>query len=124
MSARRLTSSRYLLTLNVALVALYGLNIPNFDQSYWIWAVPFIGAMASVLWFVVIRLHRQMNEVKFELIDELEKHLPASLFAREWELLLNDEKKKYQPVSKVEQFIPLGFIPFHIVLSVIISVTN
>ena len=123
-SARRLASSRYLLTLNVALVALYGFDVPHFDQSYWIWAVPIIGALASLLWFVIIRSHAEMNRVKFELINELEKHLPASLYAREWQLLVNGTERKYQPVSKIEQYIPFGFIAFHLILSVIISLIN
>ena len=123
-SARRLASNRYLLTLNVALVALYGFDVPHFDRNYWIWAVPSIGALASLLWFVIIRSHAEMNRVKFKLINEIEKHLPASLYAQEWHLLVNGSQKKYQPVSKIEQFIPFGFIAFHLILSLIISRTN
>ena len=42
-SARRVASSRYLLTLNVALVALYGLQSANFGQTYWTLLVPVLG---------------------------------------------------------------------------------
>ena len=123
-SARRLASSRYLLTLNVALVALYGFDVPHFDQNYWIWAVPSIGALASVLWFVILRSHAEMNRVKFELISEIERHLPASLYSHEWQLLVNGSQQKYQPVSTVEQYIPFGFTASHLILSVIIALTN
>ena len=34
-SSRRVTSNRYLLTINAALVALYGLQSANFGQGYW-----------------------------------------------------------------------------------------
>ena len=34
-SARRVASSRYLLTLNIALVTLYGIQSEGFVQSYW-----------------------------------------------------------------------------------------
>ena len=34
-STRRVQSSRYLLTLNAALVALYGLQSSGFSQGYW-----------------------------------------------------------------------------------------
>ena len=48
-SARRVASSRYLLTLNVALVALYGLQSANFGQTYWTLLVPVLGIPVSLL---------------------------------------------------------------------------
>ena len=46
-SARRVASNRYLLALNAALVALYGLQTANFGQGYWTLLVPAIGAQAD-----------------------------------------------------------------------------
>ena len=46
-SARRVASSRYLLALNTALVALYGIQAATFGQSYWTLLVPIIGVVVS-----------------------------------------------------------------------------
>ena len=46
-SARRVASNRYLLTINAALVALYGLQSANFGQGYWTLLIPVIGIPVS-----------------------------------------------------------------------------
>ena len=85
-SARRVASSRYLLTLNVALVALYGLQSASFGQTYWTLLMPVLGVPVSLLWHQIIKSHRDLNAVKFEIIHEMERHLPTALFHYEWQL--------------------------------------
>ena len=65
-SARRVASSRYLLTLNIALVTLYGIQSEGFGQSYWSTLVPILGILVSVLWYQIIQSHRDLNTVKFQ----------------------------------------------------------
>ena len=85
-SARRVASSRYLLTLNIALVTLYGIQSDGFGQSYWTTLVPILGILVSVLWYQIIQSHSDLNAVKFQIIHELEEHLPVALYAYEWQL--------------------------------------
>ena len=42
-SSRRIATSRYLLTLSAALLAVYGIQLPGLNQSYWTLTVPATG---------------------------------------------------------------------------------
>jgi hypothetical protein len=48
--------------------------------------------------------------VKFKVIHELEKHLPASVYAYDWQLLEQGKGNVYKPVTHIEQWIPVIFI--------------
>ena len=78
-SARRVASSNYLLTLNTALVALYGFQSAGFGENFWVLAVPLIGIAVFLLWRSIIRSHADLNRVKFKVIHEFEQHLPAAM---------------------------------------------
>ena len=122
-SARRVASSRYLLTLNVALVALYGLQSANFGQTYWTLLVPVLGIPVSLLWHQIIKSHRDLNTVKFEVIHELEQHLPAALFDYEWQLAEHGKGKSYNPVTHIERWIPIAFVALHLVATILTILT-
>ena len=85
-SARRVASSRYLLTVNAALVALYGLQSASFSQHYWALLIPCMGIPVCVLWYLIIKSHADLNRIKFDVIHELEQHLPAAMYKHEWDL--------------------------------------
>ena len=118
-SARRVASSRYLLTLNVALVALYGLQSANFGQSYWTLLVPVLGIPVSLLWHQIIKSHRDLNALKFEIIHELERHLPAALFLHEWQIAGQGNNRSYNPVTYIEKWIPVAFVFLHLAATVL-----
>ena len=120
-SARRVASSRYLLTLNAALVALYGIQSASFDQSYWTLLVPVIGIPVSLLWYLIIKSHSDLNRVKFEVIHEFEQHLPAAMYKHEWWLAGEGRGKTYRAVTTIERWIPILFGVLHIVLAIIIT---
>ena len=122
-SSRRVASSRYLLTLNVALVALYGFQSANFGQTYWTLLVPVLGIPVSLLWYQIIKSHRDLNTVKFELIHELERHLPAALFDYEWQLAGEGKGKSYNPVTHIERWIPIAFVALHLAATVFTILT-
>ena len=119
-SARRVASSRYLLTLNAALVALYGIQYAGFGQSYWALVVPVVGVPVSLLWFLIIKSHADLNRVKFEVIHELERHLPAALYRYEWRLAEDGRGKSYRAVTKIERWIPILFAALHVILGTMV----
>ena len=119
-SARRVASSRYLLTLNVALVALYGVQSAGFEQSYWMLLVPIVGIPISLLWLAIIRSHADLNRVKFKVIHEFEEHLPAAMYEYEWHLAEKGKGKTYRAVTTIERWIPMLFAALHVVLGVMI----
>ena len=119
-SARRVTSNRYLLTLNAALVAVYGLQSANFGQGYWTLLIPVIGIPVSVLWYLIIKSHADLNRIKFDVIHEFEQHLPAAVYKYEWKLAEEGQGKTYRAVTTIERWIPILFAVLHLVLAVMI----
>lgn len=125
-SARRVASNRYLLAINAALVALYGLQSANFGQGYWTLLIPVMGIPVSVLWFLIIKSHADLNGIKFKVIHELEQHLPAALYKYEWQLAEEGRGKTYRAVTRIEQWIPVLFAILHMGLAimVILAIAN
>ena len=119
-SARRVASSRYLLTLNAALAALYGVQSAGFGQSYWTLLVPIVGVPISLLWYLIIKSHADLNRVKFDVIHELEEHLPAAIYKYECQLAEEGKGKSYRAVTRIERWIPLLFAVLHVVLAAMI----
>ena len=83
-SSRRIATSRYLLTLSAALLAVYGIQLPDLNQGYWTLTVPVTGMIVSVLWYHLIRSYRNLNDIKFQIIQDLEEYLPVALYTHEW----------------------------------------
>lgn len=115
-SARRIASSRYLLTLNSALIALYGLQSASFSQNYWALVIPILGLPVSLLWHQIIKSHKDLNAVKFKIIHEFEQHLPAAPYTHEWQLAGEGQRNSYRSVTGIEQWIPLLFFFIHVFL--------
>ena len=119
-SARRVASSNYLLTLNAALVALYGFQSAGFGENFWALLVPVIGIPVSLLWLLIIKSHADLNRVKFVVIHEFEEHLPAAMFKYEWTLAEEGQGKAYRAVTTIERRIPVLFAALHVALAIII----
>ena len=119
-SARRLASSRYLLTLNAALAALYGLQPAGFGRSHWALLVPGIGIAVCLLWRSIIKSHADLNGIKFEVVHEFERHLPAAPYAYEWFLAKRGRGKAYREATSLERWVPVLFAVLHAGLAVAI----
>lgn len=118
-SSNRISTSRYLLTLNAALLALYGLQLPNLDFGYLVLAIPVAGGLISMLWHKIIKSYSNLNSIKFELIHKLEEGLPATLFKTEWDIVQKRSGKPYIPVTTIEQWLPRLFIAGHVGLAIV-----
>ena len=120
-SARRLASSRYLLAVNAALVALYGFQAQGPGSVWLTLLLPILGIPVSLLWYRIIRSHRDLNDVKFKIIHQLEEHLPAALYTHEWRLADRGRGRTYRSVTDIERWIPLVFLALHLVLLVLLG---
>ena len=119
-SARRVASNRYLLTLNAALVTLYGLQSANFGQGYWTLLLPVMGIPVSLLWYLIIQSHADLNRIKFKVIHEFEQQLPAAMYKHEWRLAEEGRGKAYRAVTTIERWMPTLFGALHVILAVMI----
>lgn len=120
-SARRVASSRYLLTLNVALVALYRFQSSDLGSNWWALLVPLLGALVSDLWRRIIKSHRDLNTIKFDIIHEIERQLPVAPFKHEWGLAEQGRGKTYRSVTDIERWIPCVFLILHAVLFILLA---
>ena len=112
-STRRVSSNRYLLTVNAALVASYGFQSASSGLTIWTIPIAVAGITISLLMWSIIKSHRDLNAVKFKVIHELEQYLPAALYDYEWQLAQGGRGKIYRSVSQIELWIPAVFLVLH-----------
>ena len=124
-SNRRVASNRYLVPLNAALVAIYGFQSTGTAFApYWIILVGLVGVIVSGLSWNIIKSHRDLNNVKFQVISELEHLLPASIYDYEWRIANEGKGERYRSVSWVELWLHFMFLGLHIVAIALVSVTS
>ena len=122
-SARRENSNRYLITLNTAIVALYGFQATGAANPYLLIPLAIVGIAISALSLAIIKSHRTLNQAKFQVILEIEEHLPAGIYAHEWDLIKQSRPSaRHLETSNLEGYIHYLFSAIHIAASTIIIV--
>ena len=117
-SERRVSSNNFLLTVNAFLVTLNGFQAAIWNKNYWGVLIPLAGFLVSLTWLRIIISYSNLNAVKFKVIHELEKHLPAALYSYEWQKAELGRGKVYRPMSHLERWIPVVFIILYVVLAI------
>lgn len=115
-SDRRTAANNYLLTINSALVTLYGLSAAFVTRRALQSLVPIAGILVSIAWWLLIHNYRGLNSGKFQVIHELEAKLPAAPLRYEWDLLGRGSGPAYRPLTHIEQWIPVMFGLLHLSL--------
>ncbi|MBI5117932.1 hypothetical protein HZA56_15765 [Candidatus Poribacteria bacterium] len=118
-SERRVSANNYLLTVNAFLVTFYGLLATSQYKGYWTILVPVAGILVSLNWHRIITSYRDLNMVKYQVIHELERHMPAALFDYEWEKAEEGRGKAYHPLSHLERWVPIIFMVLYVLIAVI-----
>lgn len=114
-SHRRDTMNNLFVTINIALIAMI---------SY-VWSiktifVSLIGIVFCIVWIRFIINFKMLNKEKFNVINELERHLPVKPFNNEWNKLQSN--KKYTDGTTIEYILPSTFIIAYIIISIILFV--
>lgn len=121
-SDRRQNANNYFITISAAIFSIIGLTFKGEDivDVQWIKVIlSVVGIAISVIYWFLIRSYRQLNSGKFQVIHEIEKNLPLTIYEYEWKILgEGKDGKKYYPFSHVQQFVPwvLGTIYFFIII--------
>lgn len=127
---RRSLSNSFFLSVNTGLISVLGLitnlGISNLNFSgLWIFLGAIGGILFSYSWIRIVTSYSQLSYGKWTIIQEIEKHLPLSLYEVEWKILGEGKiPKKYKPLTNVEKRIPGIFIilyGFLIVISILIT---
>jgi hypothetical protein len=128
-SARRALVNTFFVGLNVAFITAFSVFFKDglLPKSLFFY-VPFIAVMLlCYLWWRLIVSYRQLNAGKFKVIHAFEKMLPVAPYAAEWQALgAGGDKKLYQPLTQLENWVPAIFAVMYgfIALSVCVSQLN
>ena len=100
-SDRRATANNFFLTLNSAILAFSGIQTENI--------ILLVGILICIVWFCLIKDYRQLNRIKFKIINDIEHNLSANIMSYEYQILMLN---KHKPLTSKEMCIPLifGFI--------------
>jgi hypothetical protein len=88
-SDRRAQANSWMLSVNSAIVALYGylqadkMAVGAGQKAVWLWAIPVAGAIVCLACGALLVSYRKLNRAKFEVLMQLEKDLLVLLFTQE-----------------------------------------
>ena len=111
-SDRREGANRYFIAINTAiltaLIISFKFGVSEYGDLVYILLV--LGLVICFIFYFLLRSYRQINTGKFEVLHEIEKHLPLALYSFEWEVLKEGKKKNvYFPFSHIESKVPIVF---------------
>jgi len=126
-SDRRAQANSWMLSVNSAIVGLYGylqadkMAVGAAQKAVWLWAIPAAGTLVCVAWTSLLTSYRKLNRAKFEVLTQLEADLPIPPFTRENEAYRRDRRWS---LSYIETLIPVCFVLLYAVLLVVAIVTR
>jgi hypothetical protein len=112
-SDRRAQANSGMLSVNSAIVALYGylqadkLAVGASQKAVWLWAIPTAGALVCVAWMALLTSYRKLNRAKFAVLTQIEADLAFPVFTREREAYRRDRRRS---LSTIETSIPGCFV--------------
>lgn len=119
-SSRRGRALELSITINTALLAFDGIILQlarDQMQTILLSGISILGIVTSEIFRRLLKSYAQLSKAKFEVLNSIEKHLPAQPYTDEWNILdKGKNSKKYTPLSKIEQCVLVIFIIFHIIL--------
>ena len=111
-SNRRQSANSFFLSVNTAILAVFGLSTGPFRE--WLWALSIAGIILCFSWYRLIRSYKDLNTAKFKVIHEIERVLPFAPFDAEWEAVgRGNSKELYLPFTHIEIRVPWVFMLIH-----------
>ena len=108
MTEKRNNSNSIFITINSALFAVI-----TFSLDYKSILLSAVGIAVCVLWLKSTISYKQLSSVKYHIINDIEKQLPLTPFAFEWEKLKCE--KKYKGLINFEKVLPWVFIVIYVI---------
>lgn len=118
-SERRLKANTLFISLQSILITLIGLfNVDRDVNLKSLIVLSILGLLISFIWLIYINSFKQLNKLKFTVINEMEANMPFNSYNYEW-YLDKSNAEKYIRLSKVEKLIPLFFIACYVILCIL-----
>jgi hypothetical protein len=120
-SDRRAQANTWMLSVNSAIVALYGYlqadktAVGAAQKAVWLWAIPAAGAIVCLAWAALLTAYRELNRAKFAVLQQIEADLPVALYTRERETYRRGRRRS---LSDIERLIPACFALLYVVMLV------
>ncbi|MBD2385044.1 RipA family octameric membrane protein [Cylindrospermum sp. FACHB-282] len=115
-TARRGQINTFYISLLSGILALMSVffdkKILPINQVLLLLLLAVLGLALCFVWIVNINSYKELNFLKFKVINEMEKYLPYPCYTREWEILKEGNiSLNYRRLTKVEKYVPfiLGF---------------
>ena len=112
-SARRMQANSFFLGVNTVLVSIFSLLFKDTDflPTGLLGLAPLVAVLLlCYVWWRIVKSYRQLNSGKYAVVLELEKLLPVTPYAAEWEALGRGKlPKKYLPLTHIEHWVPIAF---------------
>ncbi|WP_027184534.1 RipA family octameric membrane protein [Desulfovibrio inopinatus] len=118
-SDRRAQANAWMLSVNSALIGLYGFldKKPVSGEKtslVWMLAIPIAGVLVCLTWKALLESFHKLNDAKFRLLHEIERDLPLALFKREQDIYRGLGRRH---LSGIEARVPYCFIALYGVLA-------
>jgi len=107
-SDRRAQANSWMLSVNSAIVALFGylqsdnLAVSASQKKVWLCAIPAAGVIVCFAWSAILKSYRELNRAKFAVLAELEADLPAAPTTREREIYKEYGRRSLSQVGKLD----------------------
>jgi hypothetical protein len=115
LTQKRQVTNQFYVAIHTLLIGSSGLLF-TYSESAGSIAIATVGLILAYAWQKNIQSYKALNGAKFKVIHELEKHLPAQLFKREYEILKQDN---YFELTTVEKIIPFVFGVLYVVVLIL-----
>ena len=113
-SNRRVNINQYQTSLNLGILALYGITTTIGVQPVFQAVIAVAGIAVSATWFLTIRSLAQLNGAKFDVILSMETSLPRTIFKEEWAQLGEGRGWTYRGATFFERMVPPVFTLIHV----------
>jgi hypothetical protein len=118
--ARRQGVNTFFLTINGLLLTAIGLFVQGDDrirlQAGGVFVLAIAGLALCAAWRTLLLSFGHLNKGKFTVINEMECHLSAAIFAGEWEALARGEDKRvYRSFTDREADVPFLIGAVHLI---------
>lgn len=108
-SDRRIITNNFYLTINTAILSVYGLI--KGKNNHQMVLLAFIGLIVSYSWCCIINSYKRINSAKYTTINKIEEELACCPYQYEWDIVC--KYPSYKRFSDVEKYIPYIFMISH-----------
>jgi hypothetical protein len=120
---RRQGVNTFFLTMNGALLTASGLIVQSSGgdrlAGIGIFVLALAGAILCLAWRSLIKSFGQLNTGKFRVINAIERHLKAAIYAAEWEALGRGENPKiYRSFTSREIWVPNALLVLYVLTGI------